>query len=112
MLRITFFSLYFFTSFFLRVQAQVCPTILSSEKTLYEKSENSQADQLCVEAGSSSSLLLSNNPNIVMSVSMSVAVRSATGYCTRCEDWVEIYYPSRYCPKCGKKILDAWPLSH
>ncbi len=36
-------------------------------------------------------------------------VRSAVGYCMKCEDWVEIYYPSRYCPKCGKKILDIWP---
>ena len=45
-------------------------------------------------------------------VSTQRAVRSAVGYCTRCEDWVEIYYPSKYCPKCGKKILDAWPLGH
>lgn len=38
-----------------------------------------------------------------------LSVRSATGYCIKCEDWVEIYYPSKYCPKCGKKIIDVWP---
>ncbi len=47
--------------------------------------------------------------SLAIGITDSLFVRSAHGYCVKCEDWVEIYYPSKYCPKCGKKILDSWP---
>ncbi len=47
--------------------------------------------------------------SLAMEINDFLAVRSALGYCVKCEDWVEIYYPSKFCPKCGKKILDSWP---
>lgn len=80
-----------------------------SEETIYAASEDlCLADPSCFLP----TFLSEELDGAIALVSMRSTVRSAVGYCTRCEDWVEIYYPSRWCPKCGKKILDAWPLGH
>lgn len=41
-------------------------------------------------------------------MTMPISGRVMLAYCNRCEDWKEVYYPSKFCPSCGLKIIDSW----
>jgi len=118
MLRKLFFALYLLNPlFFLQVEARSYSVKFISEEKVYvePKALRMTEQELYLETGPGSffalpALFSDDQGFYVPLVSMHNSVRSAVGYCTRCEDWVEVYYPSRFCPKCGKKILDAWPL--